>query len=237
MPDPAASDPALLDELRAVHGFYRALAPRLVPGHALGGTLIFAGVLDPQATQLIRAANIAGAASLTVSSAPAELRAALRAGVVDFLVTSLDEALRILKNEIRKRLPVAVAVEGTPLELGNEMMARGVQPDLLPPTALAIEPACARAAFLERGAALVEPEPDDPAEPLRIWPVPAAWNARTQDLEVKLAELLPAAAHARRRWLRLAPRYLGAQARRLRSVAANEALDAAVSALLHSQAG
>ena len=34
----------------------------------------------------------------------------MRDGVIDFLVTSLDEALRILKNEMRKRTAVAVCV-------------------------------------------------------------------------------------------------------------------------------
>ena len=58
----------------------------------------------------MRAANIAGAASLSATADVATQKQAIRDGVVDFLVTSLDEAARILKNEIRKRQPVAVCV-------------------------------------------------------------------------------------------------------------------------------
>jgi hypothetical protein len=51
----------------------------------------------------------------------------------DFLVTSLDEALRILKNEIRKREAVAVCVAAAPRPWRCEMLERGVLPDLLRP--------------------------------------------------------------------------------------------------------
>ncbi len=48
-------------------------------------------------------------------------------------MTSLDEALRILKNEIRKRETVAVCVAAAPETVEREMLERGVLPDLLPP--------------------------------------------------------------------------------------------------------
>lgn len=233
MAEPAATvDPLLAFEIEAVHAFYQALAPRLDPTTALGGKLLYAGLLNDENAQLIRAANIAGAASLCVSGDPGALRKALRTGVVDFMVTSLDEALRILKNEIRKRLPVAVAVMAVPLELGNEMLIRGVQPDLLTPAADALEPPCARAAFLERGAELVIPVEQDPDTPLHIWPVPAAWNAKMAELDARLGALLPDDALAQRRWLRLAPRYLGAAARRVRSVACAGPLQRALEQLI-----
>src|ERR1035437_3667290 len=81
---------------------------------SLGGKLLYTGPLDAQASALLVAANIAGAASLTVSAEAAAGKQAIRDGVVDFLVTSLDEALRILKNEIRKRETVAVCVALAP---------------------------------------------------------------------------------------------------------------------------
>lgn len=52
---------------------------------------------------MVRAANIAGAASLSATTDAIAQRNSIRDRVVDFLVTSLDEARRILKNEIRKR--------------------------------------------------------------------------------------------------------------------------------------
>ena len=80
------------------------------PEPSLGGKLLYAGQLDEEARALLVAANIAGAASLAASADAAARKQFMRDGVVDFLVTSLDEALRILKNEIRKREPVAVCV-------------------------------------------------------------------------------------------------------------------------------
>ena len=83
-----------------------------MPGQepTLGGKLLYIGELDPAGRALAVAGNIAGVASLCASADPAIQKQAVRDGVVDFLVTSLDEALRILKNEIRKREPVAVCV-------------------------------------------------------------------------------------------------------------------------------
>ena len=63
-----------------------------------------------QGRALVVAANIAGAATLAATADRAAQKQALRDGVADFLVTSLDEALRILKNQLRKRETVAVCV-------------------------------------------------------------------------------------------------------------------------------
>ncbi len=102
-----------------------------LPEPSLGGKLLYAGELDAEARALLVAANIAGAASLAASADRAAQKQAIRDGVVDFLVTSLDEALRILKNEIRKRETVAVCVAVAPEAIEREMRERGVLPDLL----------------------------------------------------------------------------------------------------------
>ena len=44
------------------------------------------------------------------------VRHCVRNGIADFAVKTLDEALRILKNEIRKRQPIAVLLERQPVE-------------------------------------------------------------------------------------------------------------------------
>ena len=67
-----------------------------------------------QARILIAAGNIAGAAIARRLGPTCGAPPGQRDGVIDFLVNSLDEALRILKNEIRKRQPVAVAVSVAP---------------------------------------------------------------------------------------------------------------------------
>ena len=79
-------------------------------GIGLGGSLLYAGELDRDSRALIVAANIAGAASLAATADRTAQKQALRDGVADFPVNSLDEALRILKNQLRKREPVAVCV-------------------------------------------------------------------------------------------------------------------------------
>jgi len=122
---------------------------RAIAGNSRG-QLLYTGELNPAAAHLIRAANIAGAASLAASASAAALRQALHQGAIDFLVNSLDEALRILKNEIRKRQPVAAAVSAAPEIITQELLERGVLPNLLPPDS-AQNPA-AFAAFIAQGA-------------------------------------------------------------------------------------
>lgn len=94
-----------------------------------GGKLFFAGTLTETSASAIAAATKAGAAALVVAEELAAGKAAMRAGTVNFLVNSLDEALRILKNEIRKKQPVAVAVVGELGAIVTEMKVRGVQPE------------------------------------------------------------------------------------------------------------
>src|SRR3569623_3134903 len=74
------------------------------------GKLVLVRGLDADGTAVSVAATSAGGACLAVDSRAEVCRAALRAGACDFVVNSVDEALRILKNEIRKRKPVSVAV-------------------------------------------------------------------------------------------------------------------------------
>jgi urocanate hydratase len=206
-------------ELAAVYRLYSALARDLDPEFGLGGRLLFVGELDPAGCRLVRAANIAGAASLAASADAAVQRQAIREGVVDFLVTSLDEALRILKNEIRKRQAVAVCVAETPEKVTQEMVKRGVQPDLLAPSAAQ---AAEGTVFLAQGAQSVEATPRPEVKQFLVLEIPAAWALRVAEFDALLAESVAAANHANRRWLRLSPRYLGTQARRLRSLECDE---------------
>jgi hypothetical protein len=185
------------------------------PESGLGGKLLFAGELHPDGCRLVRAANIAGAASMAASADAATLRQAVRDGVIDFLVTTLDEALRILKNEIRKLQPVAVGVAAAPLVLIAQMLERGVLPDLLPPGS-PDDPELA--ALIAQGAHSLQAQPQSPERQFLVWPIPIAWAQRTAEFDALLLDRLAPGDHANRRWLRLSPRYLGTQARRLRSL-------------------
>jgi urocanate hydratase len=95
-----------------------------------GGSLIIACGLSAGGEQFSIAANIAGAGFLGVDSRPEICRAAMRSGACDFIVNSVDEALRILKNEIRKRKPVSVALSMDETSALDELLERGVQPEL-----------------------------------------------------------------------------------------------------------
>ncbi len=99
-------------------------------GDGWSGALILNIDLDPQGAALSLAANIAGAVCLTLDPDPARTRAALRTGACDFVVNTLDEALRAIKNEIRQRRPLSVGLEGQPAAILDEIIVRGVAPQL-----------------------------------------------------------------------------------------------------------
>ena len=167
-----------------------------------GGCLVFYGGLDERGIATAVAANIAGAASLGVDASADRAKQALRQGLCDFMVNNLDEALRILKNEVRKKQPVAVALVGDPERVTAEMLERGVQPDLV--TCGAVQ----EAAFVERGARVL-PAAAAWADSLVVtWSVSqdaAMWLPRVDAVAV---DALGPMADARVRWVRLAPRYL-----------------------------
>ncbi len=198
--------------LEPVYRLYAAMASLADPEIGLGGKLLYAGELHQDGCQLVRAANIAGAASLSATANPEALRHANRDGVVDFLVTSLDEALRILKNEIRKRQAVSVAVSAAPDAIVGEIRERGVLPDLLPPAEW-LGPDANLAEFVSHGARRVDTIPSPGSRAFTVWTSPS------HDFEAGATTVLGENDHVNRRWLRLSPRYLGPAARRIRSLA------------------
>ena len=77
------------------------------------------------------AATMAGASFLGIDVSPERIKKRLKTGYCDFMVNSLDEALRILKNSIRKKEAVSVGLVGNCADVVPELAARGVKPDLL----------------------------------------------------------------------------------------------------------
>ena len=186
------------------------LPPALEPN--LGGKLIYAGELDEEGRALVVAANIAGAGSLCATADPAAQKQAIRDGVADFLVNSLDEALRILKNEIRKRETVSICVALPPETMESEMLERGVLPDLWRPSTGSSERA------REHQNPTSGPDASNPiAEPvIVVWSVTSAPALWLPILDAIAANCLDAYAGRARRWVRLAPRYLGRLAKGVR---------------------
>jgi hypothetical protein len=202
---------------------YASLMQYAAPGQdSLGGKLLYAGELHQAGRALVIAANIAGAATLAASSNPGTLRQATRTGAIDFLVNSLDEALRILKNEIRKCEPVSVAVSLEPEIIAQEMLDRGVLPNLLPPQSPSKPAAPDIAAFIAQGAQPIAAPSSQPAKKLLIWQIPNEFAQRPAAFDALLQAHVPQDDHSTRRWLRQSPRYLGPQARRLRSLPCDE---------------
>ncbi len=192
--------------------FYAGLMLRAQADTDLGGKLVYAGELDAECRALVVAANIAGAASLVATADAAAQKLAIRDGVADFLVNSLDEALRILKNEIRKRQPVAVCVALAPDAVEREMLERGVLLDLLRGNS-AVPTLAAFCSHGARNLVLADAEQDQTVLTWSVAVSPALWLPR---LDAIALDCLSPDAWAARRWLRLAPRYLGRLAQGVR---------------------
>jgi urocanate hydratase len=215
----APPSPDVLNFVARVADAYAKLvaSPQADPESGIGGSLFFAGEMDEESRALVVAANIAGAATLVASADLAAQKQAIRDAVVDFLVTSLDEALRILKNQLRKRETVSICVAMGPAAMEREMNEHGVRPDLLR-REVAV-------ALLHE--ALVHQEGESGETDLASIPALVIWRAdssRRKDLATLDAialECLDAGDWPGRRWLRLAPRYLGRMAQGLRLLAAH----------------
>lgn len=186
-----------------------------------GGALIVACGLSAGGEQFSIAANIAGAGFLAVESRTEACRAAMRSGACDFIVNSVDEALRILKNEIRKRKPVSVALSMDEAAALDQLLDRGVQPELFAAFGEATKSAAAAARrFSALGATVAEFGPKsglglnadarledfttDREFTLASFALPDAEQLRARDAE--LLQIVPPG-DPRRRWFASAPRF------------------------------
>jgi hypothetical protein len=207
---------------------------------AWGGQFILSLGLNPQGAALSIAANIAGAVSLAIDNNPTHIREVVRTGACDFIVTTLDEAIRAMKNEVRKRAPLSVALNADPVTTLNEILERGLSPqifstfltppDLAPELSTTLTLAAQR--FQSQGAALInfsetpnpQPSPFAPGEALlapllteRQWTLNTFPFVTPADLRAFDAKALPLFSAEnpndalRRRWLEAAPRILQRQ--------------------------
>ena len=203
---------------------------RLHFGGGLAGRFLLCPPVGNRGAPIVLAASIAGAASLTIESSATVIREAVRNGVVDFAVNSLDEALRILKNELRKRQAVCVLLQAELTRTLAEAAERGVQPDLLAlQDNTASETADPRlAAFLARGSVMLEPHSAS-EETASVPGVLVAWRTIEpagqwlRRLDLLAAASLPEQDLERRHWVTRAPRYLPRTLRSERSVRMNAA--------------
>jgi urocanate hydratase len=100
-------------------------------GGSLEGKLIVSGGMGGMGGAQPLAATMNGAAFLGIDVDPERIKKRLKTGYCDFMVNTLDEALRILKNAVRKKEAVSVGLVGNCADVIPELAERGVVPDLL----------------------------------------------------------------------------------------------------------
>jgi urocanate hydratase len=169
------------------------------------------------------AVSIAGGATLAIESNAAALKAAMRLGELDFVVNTLDEALRTLKNEVRQHRPLSVGLIADVDSILNEMVERGVLPDLLliGPNQSAqplIQNRSIKALESEGMPVRLPVDPDDrlAAQSTLILPgighvevyLPAANAVDLRAVDARLLTILPPDDLVRRRWIQRVPQYL-----------------------------
>src|SRR5215510_1221083 len=100
-------------------------------GGNLSGKLIVSGGMGGMGGAQPLAATMTGAAFLGIDVDPERIKKRLKTGYCDFMVNTLDEALRILKNAVRKKENVSVGLVGNCADVIPELAERGVVPDIL----------------------------------------------------------------------------------------------------------
>ncbi len=108
-----------------------AAAAQLHFGGTLSGKLVVTGGMGGMGGAQPLAATMNGAAFLGIDVDPERIKRRVKTGYCDVMVTSLDEALRILKNAVRKGEATSVGLVGNCADLIPEMAKRGVVPDIL----------------------------------------------------------------------------------------------------------
>src|SRR5438876_6413383 len=97
----------------------------------LAGKLIVSGCMGGMGGAQPLAATMNGAAFLGIDVDPERIKKRLKTGYCDFMVNTLDEALRILKNAVRKKENVSVGLVGNCADIIPELAQCGVVPDIL----------------------------------------------------------------------------------------------------------
>ncbi len=100
-------------------------------GGDLAGKLIVSGGMGGMGGAQPLAGTMTGACFLGIDVDAERIKKRLKTGYCDFMVNNLDEALRILKNSIRKKEAVSVGLIGNCAEVIPELAERGVLPDIL----------------------------------------------------------------------------------------------------------
>src|ERR1700686_1700237 len=116
--------------LQGTYETFAAVAKKHFAGD-LAGKLVVTGGMGGMGGAQPLAATMNGAAFLGIDVDPERIKRRVKTGYCDVMVTNLDEALRILKNAVRKGEATSVGLVGNCADLIPEMARRGIVPDLL----------------------------------------------------------------------------------------------------------
>lgn len=125
-------------ELAAAFEIFAAAAKQHFGGDLAGKLVASCGISGPIGLAPLGAA-MNGAAALGIDGDAEQIKSLVKTGYCDVMVNDLDEALRLLKNAVRKCEPVAVGLVANYRDLIPAMARRGIVPDLLIGAALDFE--------------------------------------------------------------------------------------------------
>ncbi len=97
----------------------------------LSGKLVVSGGMGGMGGAQPLAATMNGGAFLGIDVDPERIKRRVKTGYCDVMVNDLDEALRILKNAVRKHEAASVGLVGNCADVVPALARRGVVPDLL----------------------------------------------------------------------------------------------------------
>jgi urocanate hydratase len=129
----------------------------------LAGKLVASGGMGGMGGAQPLAATLNGAAFLGIDVDPERIKRRVKTGYCDVMVNDLDEALRILKNAVRKREATSVGLVGNCADVIPELARRGVVPDLLTDQTSAHDPLggyIPQGLSVEQAAELRQADPD-----------------------------------------------------------------------------
>ncbi len=149
--------------LQGTYETFAAAAQKHFQGSLAGRLLVTGGMGGMGGAQPL-AGTMNGAAVLCIEVDPERIKRRVRTGYCDVMVNSLDEALRILKNAVRRREATSVGLVGNCAEVLPELVRRGVVPDLLTDQTSAHDPIngyIPRGLTLEQAAELRRRDPEE----------------------------------------------------------------------------
>jgi urocanate hydratase len=128
----SAQTPAVAEQLALVVAYelFSAAGSKYFDGNLAGKLVVGCGMGENGGAQAL-AAPMHGAAFLGIDANPEKIKQRVKSGFCDVMVNDLDEALRILKNAVRKREATSVGLTGNCADIIPTLAKRGVVPDLL----------------------------------------------------------------------------------------------------------